>query len=69
MRDEKVRVILLENWYAADAASLVARETGAKVLVVPQTPGAVKGTDDYVVHLDSILTAIADALREASWRD
>jgi len=63
MRDEKAKVILLENWYAPDAANLVARETGAKVLAVPQTPGAVKGTDDYVAHLDYILTAIADALR------
>jgi zinc/manganese transport system substrate-binding protein len=63
MRDERARVILLENWYAPDAANLVARETGAKVLAVPQTPGAVKGTDDYVAHLDYILTAIADALR------
>ena len=63
MRDEKVKIILLESWYPPDAANLVARETGAKVLVVPQTPGAVKGTDDYVAHLDYILTAIADALR------
>jgi len=63
MRDEKAKVILLENWYAADAANLVARETGAKVLAVPQTPGAVKGTDDYIAHLDYILTAITDALR------
>jgi ABC-type Zn uptake system ZnuABC Zn-binding protein ZnuA len=63
MRDEKVKIILLESWYPPDAANLVARDTGAKVLVVPQTPGAVKGTDDYVAHLDYILTAIAGALR------
>jgi ABC-type Zn uptake system ZnuABC Zn-binding protein ZnuA len=62
MRDEKVKIILLESWYPPDAANLVARATGAKVLVVPQTPGAVKGTDDYVAHLDYILTAIAGAL-------
>src|SRR5437762_2871374 len=63
MRDEKVRVILLENWYAADAASLVARETGAKVLVVPQTPGAVKGSDDDVLHLDRLQAGRVRALR------
>src|SRR5439155_122144 len=43
-------------------ANRVARETGAKVLVVPQTPGAINGTDDYVAHLDYIVTAIAHTL-------
>jgi len=31
--------------------------------VVPQTPGAVKATDDYIAHLDHLVGAIADALR------
>jgi len=62
MREAPVKVILLESWYPPDTANLVARETGAKVLVVPQTPGAINGTDDYVAHLDYILTAIAHTL-------
>jgi zinc/manganese transport system substrate-binding protein len=61
MKDENVRVILLENWYPADAPNLVARETGARVVVLPQTPGAVKGTEDYIRHIDHIVTAIARA--------
>jgi zinc/manganese transport system substrate-binding protein len=62
MKAEQMKVILLETWYPADLANLVARETGAKVLVVPQTPGAVKGTEDYIAHLDSLVTTVANAL-------
>jgi ABC-type Zn uptake system ZnuABC Zn-binding protein ZnuA len=62
MKAAKVRVILLETWYPTDVAQLVARETGGKVLVVPQTPGAVKGTEEYIAHLDFLVTTVAHAL-------
>jgi zinc/manganese transport system substrate-binding protein len=63
MRDEGVKVILVESWYRPTVADLVARETGAKVLVVPQSPGAVQGTEDYIAHLDYLVTAVANALK------
>lgn len=59
---QKAKVILLETWYPKETADLVARETGAKVLIVPQTPGAVKGTDDYIAHVDYLVSALARAL-------
>ncbi len=62
MKEEKARVILLETWYPAEVSNLMARETGAKVLVVPQTPGAVKGTEDYISHMDYLVNAVAKAL-------
>ncbi len=62
MRDEKVKVILLENWYPAEVSNFVARDTGARVLAVPQSPGAVKGTEDYISHMDYLVNAIAKAL-------
>jgi zinc/manganese transport system substrate-binding protein len=62
MKAERMKAILLETWYPADLANLVARETGAKVLVVPQTPGSVKGTEDYIAHLEYLVTTVANAL-------
>jgi ABC-type Zn uptake system ZnuABC Zn-binding protein ZnuA len=62
MKDEKIKVILLESWYPADLSSFVARETGAKVLAIPQSPGAVKGTEDYVAHMDYLVNAVSKAL-------
>src|SRR5205807_3413947 len=41
MSAERVKVILHESWYPRELSDLVAQRTGATVLVVPQTPGAV----------------------------
>ena len=63
MSAERVKVILHESWYSREITDLVAQRTGATVLVVPQTPGAVKATDDYIAHLDYLVGALAGALR------
>ena len=62
MKNDKVKVILLETWYPREVSDFIARETGAQVLTVPQTPGAVKGTEDYISHMDYLVNAIAKAL-------
>lgn len=64
MRERRAKVVLVENWYPTDAATAVARAAGAKLLVVPQSPGAVKGTETYIAHLDFLVTALARALGE-----
>ena len=63
MREQRVRVILHESWYPTDVTSRVARETGAKMVVVPQSPGSIKGTEDYITHFDHLVGALAAALR------
>ena len=63
MREQKVRVVLHESWYPSDVANRVAKETGAKMVVVPQSPGALKGTEDYIAHLDHLVGALAAALK------
>jgi ABC-type Zn uptake system ZnuABC Zn-binding protein ZnuA len=64
MRERRVKVVLVESWYPTDAAAAVARAAGARMLVLPQSPGAVKGTDTYIAHLDFVVTALARALAE-----
>jgi zinc/manganese transport system substrate-binding protein len=66
MKDEKIRVILIETWYPLDVANFVARETGAHVVVVPQTPGSLKGTEEYIAHMDALVNTIAKALGGAA---
>ena len=63
MREQKVRVILHESWYSTDVTTRLAKETGAKMVVVPQSPGALKGTEDYVAHLDHLVGTLAAALK------
>jgi ABC-type Zn uptake system ZnuABC Zn-binding protein ZnuA len=59
---QKAKLILIETWYPREVTDLVARETGAKVVVVPSLPGAVKGTGDYIAHLEYLVDAIARAI-------
>ena len=63
MREQQIKVILHESWYPSDLTARIARETGAKMLVVPQSPGALKGTEDYITHLEHLVSALANALK------
>ena len=65
MKAQRARVVVLESWYPPDTAAAVARQAGARLVVVPQSPGAVRGTDDYIAHMDHLVTALARALSEA----
>jgi len=64
MRERRVKVVVVESWYPTATAETVARAAGARVLPVPQSPGAVKGTDTYITHLDALVTTLARALGE-----
>ena len=64
MRERRVKVVVVESWYPTATAETVARAAGARVLTVPQSPGAVKGTDTYITHLDALVTTLARALGE-----
>ena len=64
MRERRAKVVLVESWYPADTPAAVARAAGARVLMVPQSPGAMKGTDTYITHLDALVTMLARALAE-----
>jgi ABC-type Zn uptake system ZnuABC Zn-binding protein ZnuA len=62
MKTDRVKVILHETYYPRDVTDLIARETGAQVLVVSRDPGAIKGTETYISHLDFLVNALAKAL-------
>jgi len=64
MQERRVKVVLLESWYPTDTAAAVAKATGARLVVVPQSPGATKGTDTYITHMDTLVTAVTRALGE-----
>ena len=64
MKEQGARVVVLESWYPPDTAAAVARLAGAKLVVIPQSPGAVPGTGDYIAHMDHVVTALAKALAD-----
>jgi zinc/manganese transport system substrate-binding protein len=65
MKEENVRVIIVDPYLNRKTADTVAAHTGAKVVEVTQFPGGVKGTEGgYIETVDYDLNAIAAALAQ-----
>jgi ABC-type Zn uptake system ZnuABC Zn-binding protein ZnuA len=64
MKEQGARLVVLESWYPPESAAAVARLAGAKLVVIPQSPGAVPGTADYIAHMEHVVTALAKALAD-----
>jgi len=63
IKEEKVRVIIVDPYLNRRTAESVARNTGATVLDVTQFPGGVKGTEGgYIQLLDHLVNSVARAL-------
>lgn len=62
MREQGVKVILLEPYYPRNAADLAAGQTGARVLVLPNTCGGLEGGQDYLALMNLLVDHLAEAL-------
>jgi zinc/manganese transport system substrate-binding protein len=63
MKEDKIKVILAVPWTDHKLAERVAEEAGAKVVLVSNGVGAIKGTDTYLDTIDYNVRAVAQALR------
>jgi ABC-type Zn uptake system ZnuABC Zn-binding protein ZnuA len=63
MKRTGVKVIIMEPFYDRKMPDFVARNTGAKVLVLPPSVDGVKGVDSYVKLVDYDVRRLAEALR------
>jgi ABC-type Zn uptake system ZnuABC Zn-binding protein ZnuA len=63
MKNERVRVILVQPWNDLKLAQRVAEEAGAKVSVIPTMVGGVKGVETYIGTIDYNVNTLAQALR------
>ncbi len=63
MKQAGAKVIIMEPFYDRRTADKVARETGARVLVLPPSVGGAKGLDDYVTVMRNAVTTVAAAIR------
>jgi zinc/manganese transport system substrate-binding protein len=64
MKAGGIKIILVEPYFDAKTPNAIARETGARVLVLPPSVGGEKGVDDYVALFDHDLKALVDAVKE-----
>ena len=63
MKNERIKVILVEPWNDQKLASRVAGEAGARAIVMASSVGAVKGADHYIAAMDYNVNTLAQALR------
>lgn len=60
---EKVKAIIVDNFYPTSIPNALAQDTGIKVAVVPGQPGGEAGTDDYVDFMTHVLQKMVEAVR------
>lgn len=63
MKDEQIKIIIVEPWNDLKLATRVADEAGAKAVVLASMVGGVKGADSYIAAIDHNVNALAQALR------
>jgi ABC-type Zn uptake system ZnuABC Zn-binding protein ZnuA len=61
--DEKVKAIIVDNFYPTSVPNALAQDTGVKVAVVPGQPGGEAGTDDYVDFMTHVLQKLVEAVK------
>ncbi len=65
IREEKIKVIVVEPFQSRKTAETVAADTGAKVVNVTQYPGGVRGTEGgYLPMMEYLVSTLAKALGE-----
>ncbi len=63
MKQERIKVIVVEPWGDLKTVQRVAQEAGAQAAVLASSVGALKGTDTYINWVDSNVKMLAQALR------
>lgn len=63
MKEERVRVLILDPWGDRRLAERVAGEAGARLTVLAHTVGALEGVDSYLEMIEHNVNALAEALR------
>lgn len=64
IKQRDIKVILMEVFYDEKPAHFVAEQTGANVVVVPNSVGGTKEAKDYFSLIDTIVDELVKALRE-----
>jgi len=63
VRRQHVKAIVIEGYYDTKPAELVAKLTGARVLVIPGDVGWMPQTKSYQGYIDTLVRGMAEALR------
>lgn len=62
VRNQKVKAIVMEQWYNQSTPQLIQRETGMPYVVIPTSVGGEPGVDTYFELFDRIIAKLAPVL-------
>jgi zinc/manganese transport system substrate-binding protein len=68
MKSQGIKMILVEPYFDLKTPNAIARDTGAKVLVLPPSVGGVKEAADYIRLFDYNVNLLVAALKETTGR-
>ncbi|MEO5897388.1 MAG: metal ABC transporter substrate-binding protein [Vicinamibacterales bacterium] len=68
IKAQGVKVLLVEPYFDLKTPNAIARDTGAKVLVMPPSVGGVKETTDYIKLFDYDVDLLVSTLKSVSGR-
>jgi zinc/manganese transport system substrate-binding protein len=63
MKQQNVKLVLVEPYFDLKTPEAIGRETGARVLVMPPSVGGVKEVSDYFKLFDYDINLLVDALK------
>jgi len=63
MKEERIKVIIVEPWNDLKLANRIADEAGAKAVVLASMVGGVKGADSYIGAIDHNVNALVTAMK------
>ena len=63
MKAEHVAIVIRDAQFPEKVPTLVAQQTGAKLVKLPIMPGGVANTDTYIAEMDYIVHSLADAVK------
>lgn len=64
MKRQNVKIVLVEPYFDLKTPNSIARETGAKVLVMPPSVGGEKEITDYITLFDYDIKLLVDAIKQ-----
>ncbi len=60
---QKVKGIIVDNFYSPAVPEALARETGVKVAIVPGQPGGEAGTEDYIAFMGFVIDRLVETVK------
>ncbi len=66
MKQERVKLIIIEPYFSRSIPDLLSRETGAKILVLPPSVGGAEGVKTYFDLFDYLTNQVATSLENGA---